>query len=120
MTISDSDFSRLDYDITKDPPPDRRKTDVNMAIVREIFTEVKGMRAELHSHILDEKSIVTTAFPNSDPLTHRKGHEAEIAKLEAKTKFYDDLRSAVAKWGLIGILSFASIAIWKAFLVGPK
>jgi hypothetical protein len=120
MTKSDSDFVRLDFDLENTPPPERRKSDANMAIVREIFTEVKGMRAELTAHIIDEKVIIANAFPDQDADGHRRAHEAWIKKTEASAKFWDDMRASIAKWGAISLLGFIAIAVWRSALVGPK
>jgi hypothetical protein len=119
-SLTDSNFTRLDFDLNAVPSPERRKTDINMRLVREIFTEVKGMRRELGTHIEDEKCIIATAFPDSDADGHRRAHEAWIKKTEASTKFWDDLRASIAKWGAIGLLSFIAIAVWRSVLEGPK
>ena len=60
------------------------------------------------------------AFPQGDAEGHKRAHEAEIKAAEAKEKMYSELRMSVAKWGLAGLLGWAAISLWQAFLLGPK
>jgi hypothetical protein len=78
------------------------------------------MRQDLHLHIADEKAIIAHAFPNADPDGHRAAHDAWIRKAESQTKFWEDMRGSVAKWGAIGALGFIALAVWKLVLEGPK
>jgi hypothetical protein len=124
--ITDSDFARLDFDITQNP--DRRKTnDDIMNLIVQMFvelrlmrTEYKDLRIELSNHIKDEMMILTHAFPDGDPDGHRRAHEAWVLKAESQAKVWEDLKLSVIKWGVIGFLGFLAVAGWKLFLQGPK
>jgi hypothetical protein len=111
-----SDFSALDFDVSANHIPERRKGDANMEIVKQIFKEVKAVRQDLQ----EQRGYMSRAFPGDDPDGHRAAHEASIKKTESSARFWNELYSSVVKWGVIGILGFAVIAIWKSFLIGPK
>jgi len=113
---TDSDFARLDFDVSVLPEFDKRKTDANMELIRQIFVEVREIRKEQQVY----REYITRAFPDDDPDGHRSAHEAWIKKADASAKFWTDLRASVVKWGLFGILGFATVATWRAFLEGPK
>lgn len=55
------------------------------------------------------------AFPGGDWISHRKYHENLIRKLEAKEKFYDDLRAELAKKGLWAVIVVVGLALWAFF-----
>ncbi|WP_321902114.1 hypothetical protein [Paraburkholderia tropica] len=53
------------------------------------------------------------AFPGGDPDGHRRYHESLIERAEARTKFYNDLRSELAKKGLWALLVLIGLALWQ-------
>jgi hypothetical protein len=125
-TLTDSDFSRLDFEVTQ--IPERRKTDediMNLVVqmfveLRQMRAEYKDMRTELGVHIKEEMHLITHAFPEGDADGHRRAHEAWVMKAEAQAKVWEDLKSSVIKWGVIGVLTFLAVAGWKSFILGPK
>jgi len=60
------------------------------------------------------------AFPNEDPDGHRLAHEEMIATIRARREFWQKLVFEITKYGLLGALGWAAIALWGAFLKGPK
>jgi hypothetical protein len=52
-------------------------------------------------------------FPNDDPDGHRRAHEALIAKEEARTQFYEDLRRELAKKGMWALIGLLGVALWQ-------
>ena len=64
-------------------------------------------------------SIRTEAFPEGDADGHRRHHEAVIKSAEDRAAFWQTLRIELAKWGLVGFVAWAVVAIWQAFLQGP-
>ena len=122
---TDSDFIRLDFDLTQQ---DVRKTDKQIVeLIRQMFVELrqireesKIMRQDLHLHIQDEKAVITHAFPNGDADGHRAAHDAWIRKAEAQAKLYEGLKESAAKWGLVGVLGMLASAVWYYFLSKVK
>lgn len=109
-----TDFNQLDFQASS---LDRRNGNNN--ILQEMFQEVKHMRQELNSHIQDEAAIIAKAFPDKDLEAHRVGHELQNKLLAEKADFWAKLRVSVTTWGMIGVLGFVAVTVWKAFLLGP-
>ena len=113
VPLSDSDFSRLDFDVTE-----RRKSSEDLVtLIQEMFVEIReirdegrAMRKDLKQHIQDEAVMVNHAFPDGDVDGHRMAHAAWIKKAEQQAKFWEEMRSSVAKWGVIGVLGFLLMA----------
>lgn len=70
----------------------------------------------------DEKLLAAfqNAFPDGDPHSHRVYHEMLMEKLKEEAELRSMLKKEILKWGLLGFLGFACVALWKAFLLGPK
>lgn len=123
--MSESDFLRLDFDVTENP--DRRKTDEEIVeLVRQMFVELRQMRQDLHVHIKDEQMVIKHAFPDEDPELHRRIHEDQIRRSEARTKkaeaqaaMWDHAKTALFVSGILGLSAFVLHAVWEAFLQGP-
>lgn len=63
---------------------------------------------------------LASGFPGGDPAGHRRYHEAEIKRIEARAEFWSKLRLSVTQWGLLGFLGWALVSLWHEFLKGPK
>ncbi len=63
---------------------------------------------------------LASGFPAGDPAGHRRYHEAEIKRIEARAEFWSKLRLSVTQWGLLGFLGWALVSLWLEFLKGPK
>ncbi len=63
---------------------------------------------------------LASGFPSGDPARHRRYHEAEIKRIEARAEFWSKLRLSVTQWGLLGFLGWAAVSLWQEFLKGPK
>lgn len=114
---TDSDFIRLDFDVTQEP--DQRQNDrAIMELIKAMFVELRQMREEaktlrndLHVHIQDEKLVINHAFPAGDTDGHRMAHEAWIKKAESQAKFWEDMRSKLATGGLLALAGFLGTAV---------
>jgi hypothetical protein len=62
---------------------------------------------------------ILEAFPNGDMQGHRLYHESIIARNREVATFFKKLTFELAKWGLIGVLTFLIYAAWTKFLQGP-
>lgn len=60
------------------------------------------------------------AFPEGDVQAHRKAHEHWIEKDRADKEFWLKLKLEVVKWGVVAMVGWAGIALWTAFVQGPK
>lgn len=113
-------------------PADRRQSDIStQMLVQEVLTMLHSMDAKLtaqdvklSTHIADETAqfelFFNQSFPDGDAGGHKMWHEATIRKIEARAKFWETMKTELAKWGLIGFCGFAAVALWKSFIEGPK
>jgi len=93
-----------------------------------VLNEQREIDHKLTQHIIDETAefqkilgaAQAVAFPMGDPVGHRRHHEAVIKAAEDRAKFWETLRGELAKWGMLGFLGFAIVALWRSFLQGPK
>ena len=109
VPLSDSNFTRLDFNVTER----RKSTEDVLTLIQEMFVEIReirdegrAMRKDLQQHIADEAVMVNHAFPGGDVDGHRMAHAAWIKRAEAQAKFWEDMKSSVAKWGMFGVLGF--------------
>lgn len=63
---------------------------------------------------------IASGFPSGDPARHRRYHEAEIKRIEARAEFWSKLCLSVTQWGLLGFLGWAAVSLWQEFLKGLK
>ena len=110
-------------------PEDQRKNDAAiLALVQQIHAKVEVMHTKLEQHMTEDtsllaneiKSLMDKAFPNGDPDGHKAAHEAWIRKVEARTEFFKKLTFELSKYGLLGLVGWLALTIWKGILVGPK
>ena len=118
--------------------PERRQDPNNQAVLeylRELADQMSHLRAEVQevkrTHQFSnaittemiEKAVsksMAAAFPEGDPDGHRISHELAIATARSRADLYEALKKEVAKYGILGLLGWAGVAIWHAFLQGPK
>lgn len=60
------------------------------------------------------------AFPEGDVQAHRKAHENWIKKAEADKEFWMKLKQNTVNWVVVALIGWGGIALWAAFLQGPK
>lgn len=110
---------------------DRRKSDHAAVInlVTEVHRDVKDLHARLTQHMTNETLelaeaitlLTRNAFPQGDPDGHRRHHELVIKQAEDKAQFWEKMKFELIRWGLIGFLGWAAVAMWRSFLLGaPK
>lgn len=84
---------------------------------------VRDTANELRAHADGETAriaAIAAGFPDGDAAGHRRYHEAEIKRIEARAEFWSKLRLSVTQWGLLGFLGWALVSLWLEFLKGPK
>ncbi len=84
---------------------------------------VRDTANELRAHADGETAriaAIAAGFPDGDPDGHRRYHEAEIKRIERRADFWQKMRLELAKWGLIGFLGWAAVALWQQALKGPQ
>ena len=116
--------------VIPDYQPEQRKPHepTMVELLNFINHQISEMRTDLSDHMKDETAelaktvalMMKEAFPEGDPVGHRKHHEAVIKQAEAKAAFWSDMASSVAKWGLFGFFTWLVYAAWTAFLKGPQ
>lgn len=92
----------------KDKPNDELITHI-------AFSELRKSNDELIQKLIALEQIFNSAFPNADPVSHRKFHETLIETAE----WYKQLRRTVVEKIVLGILLFGSswlaLAVWEHF-----
>lgn len=117
------------------PPPERRtETVLLLGMVKDVHDDVKNLHTtiialdtRLTKHMNEEtlelaqeiSKLMASAFPEGDPLGHRKHHEAVIAKAEARATFWRKMVEEITKYGLIGLMGWLVMSLWSTFLQGP-
>lgn len=111
-------------------PTDRRSNTESaiIALITEVHKDVKELSSTLATHMKEETHDLATevaklmvlAFPEGDPLGHRKYHEASIARAEASAAFWKKMEFELLRAGLLGFLGWAAFALWREFLQGPS
>lgn len=105
-----------------------RTDDAILLHIKELQASIKALDVKLTQHREAEESALAAAiaslrsdaFPDGDPDGHRRHHEALIKQAEARAQFWEKMKLELFKYGLIGFLGWAAIALWQAFLRGPK
>jgi len=115
-------------------PERRTETTVLLSLVKNVHDDIKTLHTrfelldgKLSQHMTEETmelaqeivKLTMAAFPEGDPNGHRKHHEAEIARVEARAEFWKKMVFEISKAGLFGLLCWLAIAAWSAFLQGP-
>lgn len=62
--------------------------------------------------LTDRVDDLAKGFPNGDPDGHRQYHDAVIKRMEARTRFYEDLRGELAKKGIWSMIILVGAALW--------
>lgn len=97
-----------------------------LQLVRQVHASQVALEKKLTKHMTDETGelalaiaeLMKESFPEGDPSGHRRHHELVIRQAEERAKFWADIRVSTARWGVIGVLTFAIVAMWQAFLKG--
>ena len=100
---------------------------IMLEIVKQTRDDVHELKTKLEEHIEMEavmtatlvKDLLGKSFPEGDPNMHRIYHENLIKAAEDRAALMRDLRSSVAKWGIVGLLAWATHHLWIDFLMGP-
>ena len=95
--------------------------------IKESHEAIKALDARLTTHMNEETlelatevaKMMSAAFPEGDPIGHRKIHEADIERAKSKAAFWKKMAEEIIKYGLIGFLSWLAIAGWSALVQGP-
>lgn len=70
--------------------------------------------------IIEMKKMFQDAFIGGDPSEHRKEHEEWHRSQEADREFWLDIKKKAVSAIVTGVIVWAGIALWTAFLQGPK
>jgi len=94
-----------------------------MEMVKETNSNVSTLRQEIADGAIAQKlaieDVLADAFPEGDPVGHRKHHEAVIKAAEKRAQFWTDMATSVAKWGIVGLLAWLVTLAWQGLLSGP-
>ena len=101
----------------------RREANVLFDMIAQQNEKLDKMTEFVRSSTTDQAQrleSLASGFPSGDPAGHRRYHEAEIKRIEARAEFWSKLRLSVTQWGLLGFLGWALVSLWHEFLKGPK
>lgn len=107
---------------------DRRSASQELLIlIQQIHDSQSSLDQKLTQHMHDETlelgeelaKLLIRAFPEGDPDGHRAHHEAVIKAAEAKAEFWKKMLFEISRWGLIGFIGWAGLALWNAAISGP-
>lgn len=107
---------------------DRRQTSQEMLIlIQQIHENQMAFDQKLtqirHDDTLllgeELSKLLIRAFPEGDPDGHRAHHESVIKAAEAKAAFWQKMVFEISRWGLIGFIAWAGLALWNAAISGP-
>lgn len=76
----------------------------------ENTTSLEVVQKELKI-VIDRVDDLAKGFPDGDWDGHRRYHEVVIRKMEARTKFYEDLRMKLLDRGIWALLAFVGAAV---------
>lgn len=76
--------------------------------------------ADNNSALSEIHALFHAAFPEGNAEHHRVAHESWIEKDKADKEFWVKLKQHVVNWATVAIIGWGSMAIWIAFLQGPK
>jgi hypothetical protein len=76
----------------------------------ENTSNLELMQKELKVAI-DRIDDLSKGFPDGDPDGHRRAHEAQIRKAEARTRLYEKLYEELATKGILALLAFVGSAV---------
>lgn len=68
--------------------------------------------------LIERVDELAKGFPEDDPGNHRRLHEAQARKEEARARFYEDLRGKLVERGLWALIAMLGTALW--FFVTSK
>lgn len=98
----------------------RRATDPVLDAIHDLKQSFDVRHEENTGHMesLEVKvDKVLAGFPDGDPASHRKFHEALIAKAQAREKFWNDMRAKLIERGIWAtVIFFAGLALTGAAL----
>jgi len=89
------------------------------AHLSEFYRQFKAHADRLEDHMTQEEkqlSALADAFPNRDPIEHRKYHEKLMEAADAQKQFWQELRLDVAKKSVWGVLIVVITLIGWAIL----
>lgn len=106
-----------------DQIPKRRSTDPVLDAINVLQQSFDKRHTENTGHLeaLEEKvDQVLKGFPDGDPASHRKFHEALINRAQAREKFWNDLRSELIRKGILAMLVFLGGLLVAGLAVAVK
>ena len=102
----------------------RDESDVRHSEVLNRFEHMQkstmGLLQANNTTVNEIHKMFVKAFPDGDADAHRKAHEHWIEKDKADKEFWLKLKLEVVKWGVVAMVGWAGIALWTAFIQGPK
>ena len=97
-------------------------------MVTQMHSSLSALDEKLTNHMLDEPrelaaclaDIMNKGFPSGDLEGHRKYHEAQIKAIEARTKFWEDMRTELGKHtlrALLVVMGALALYYWNGHVV---
>lgn len=94
---------------------------------REVTRRLEHLSSSTSSYIQENGKLMKeihemfkAAFPDGDPVGHRRSHEDWIEEQKTNREFWAKTKQHVVQWGIVVALGWVGIVLWTAFLQGPK
>jgi hypothetical protein len=108
---SDIDAHRLESDRRHEELC--RRIDNMSQSTMTVIGQINATSQEMHK-------LFKAAIPNEDPEGHRRAHETWIKKSEKEEEFALDIKKKAVGAVVVAVIFWVGIALWTAFLQGPK
>lgn len=119
----------MSEEMTVFPAVNQRANDrAILLLVEQVHQKVHDMDDRLTKHMTEEtlelaeeiSKLMCRAFPSADPDGHRAAHEAQMRAISDRADFWKKMLFELSKFGLLGFIAWAGLALWRNFLQGPQ
>lgn len=119
----------MDQEMEVFPSINKRANDgALLFLVQQVHDKVHAMDERLTKHMTEETlelaeeitKLMCRAFPGADPDGHRSAHESQMKAISDRAEFWKKMLFEISKFGLVGFLGWACLALWKNFIQGPQ
>ena len=118
--LMDAKFGEVSVELEQQrKASEQRHHDLAARIDHMSNSTIKALESQNHV-ICEIKKMIQDAFVNGDPREHRLEHEEWHEKKEADREFWLDIKKKAVGAIVTGVIVWAGLALWTAFLNGPK
>jgi hypothetical protein len=113
-------YDRLQSEIILYRESSDKRHDDALKRIEQLSASTLSVVEKQNGAVFEIHKLFKEAFPEGDVQKHRHAHEQWIKKSAAEADFWLDVKKKAAASVLTGIVIWVGIALWIAFLQGPK